>query len=76
MTYVTANTEAITWDSITYEMTSDAWYYITVTWHVQSGLILCINGFKVAQLDSKERVPPVNICLKLPLLVKCSDSGK
>ena len=54
--YVTVNTEAITWGSITYEMTSDAWYYATVTWHIQSGLILYINGNRAAQLDGKERV--------------------
>ena len=59
--YVTVNTEAITWGSITYEMTSDAWYYATVTWHIQSGLILYINGNRAAQLDGKERVPPVRV---------------
>ena len=48
------------WDSIAYEMTSDTWYYVTVTWHMEAGLILYINGLQVAQLDGKDRVPPVS----------------
>ena len=60
MLYVTAETEVTIWDSITFEMTSEMWYYVTVTWHMEAGLILYINGLQVAQLDGKDGVPPVS----------------
>ena len=66
--YVTANTETLTWDSITYALTAGTWYYVTVTWDMNLGLRLYINGLQVASHDVQRRNPPVSSCCRFAKL--------